>query len=65
MSDVKQRGLGRDFWWFRGGEFLSELGGYAQTLAIAWWVLELTDSAASMSMVLVLKLITGLMSAPC
>lgn len=44
--------LGRDFWCFRIGQIISLLGDSCGGIALAWWVLEKTGSAASMSMVL-------------
>ncbi|RXJ73680.1 hypothetical protein CS022_08035 [Veronia nyctiphanis] len=60
----KNKGLGKDFWCYRGGEFLSDLGTSAQTLAIAWWVLEMTGSAASMATVLVPTMIAQIIFSP-
>ncbi|RXJ73684.1 hypothetical protein CS022_08055 [Veronia nyctiphanis] len=60
----KEEGLGRDFWWYRGGEFLSDLGSSAQTLAVAWWILETTGSAASMATVLVPTILSVLVFSP-
>jgi MFS family permease len=62
--DSKKITLTKDFWWFRGGEFLSDLGTGAHALAVAWWVLEQTGSAASMSMVLVPVTLVRLMASP-
>ncbi|MFD2177484.1 MFS transporter [Veronia pacifica] len=59
-----QKGLGRDFWWYRGGEFLSDLGTSAQTLAVAWWVLDMTGSAASMATVLVPTMLANIIFSP-
>lgn len=44
--------LGRDFWRFRVGQFVSLLGDGCGTIALSWWILGKTGSAAAMSAVL-------------
>lgn len=44
--------LGADFWHFRIGQLVSLLGDSCGNIAMAWWILEKTGSAAQMSMVL-------------
>lgn len=44
--------LGRDFWMFRFGQLASLLGDGCGMIALSWWVLDKTGSAASMSAVL-------------
>jgi MFS family permease len=44
--------LGRDFWMFRFGQLVSLLGDGCGMIALSWWVLDKTGSAASMSAVL-------------
>lgn len=44
--------LGRDFWNYRVGELISLLGDSCSGIALAWWILEKTGSAAVMSTVL-------------
>jgi len=40
--------LGRDFWLYRAGQFISEIGDGCVTVAFAWWILDKTGSAAQM-----------------
>lgn len=44
--------LGKDFWNFRTGQLLSLLGDSCSNIALAWWILDKTHSAAAMSAVL-------------
>ncbi len=44
--------LGLDFWKFRIGQLVSLLGDSCGSIALAWWVLDKTGSAASMSTVI-------------
>ncbi len=44
--------LGRDFWLFRIGQVISVIGDSCGNIALAWWVLDVTGSAAAMSSVL-------------
>lgn len=44
--------LGRDFWLFRSGQFISIIGDACSNIALAWWILDKTGSAAKMSAVL-------------
>lgn len=44
--------LGRSFWVYRFTESLSNLGNMAAMIAMTWWVLEKTDSAATLGAVL-------------
>src|SRR5687768_14599602 len=45
-------GLGRDFWNFRLGQLISLLGDACGSIALAWWVLDRTGSAAEMGSIL-------------
>ena len=45
-------GLGRDFWLFRLGQAISIVGDSCNAIALAWWILDATGSAAAMSAVL-------------
>src|SRR6266851_2751108 len=45
-------GLGRDFWLFRFGQAISIVGDSCGAIALAWWILDATGSAAVMSSVL-------------
>ncbi|HBB67969.1 MAG: hypothetical protein A2X28_00185 [Elusimicrobia bacterium GWA2_56_46] len=44
--------LGRDFWLFRFGQLISVIGDACSNIALAWWILDKTGSAAKMSAVL-------------
>lgn len=44
--------LGRDFWNYRLGQLISLLGDSCSSIALAWWILDKTGSAAAMSSVL-------------
>lgn len=44
--------LGRNFWLFRIGQIVSIIGDSCGSIALAWWILETTGSAAKMSSVL-------------
>lgn len=44
--------LGRDFWNFRLGQLVSVLGDSCGSIALAWWVLDRTGSAAEMGSIL-------------
>lgn len=44
--------LGQDFWLFRFGQVISVIGDSCGNIALAWWVLDVTGSAAAMSSVL-------------
>ena len=42
----------RDFWFFLVGQFISVIGDGAVNIALAWWILDKTGSAMTMSIVL-------------
>ncbi|NVI97309.1 MFS transporter [Myxococcus sp. AM009] len=42
-------GLGRDFWLYRLGQLASVIGDSCNKLALAWWILDETGSAATMA----------------
>ncbi|MGB0452628.1 MAG: MFS transporter [Bacteriovoracaceae bacterium] len=44
--------LGKSFWLFRIGQFISGAGDSINTIAIAWWILEKTGSATVMSSII-------------
>jgi MFS transporter, DHA3 family, macrolide efflux protein len=44
-------GLGRDFWLYRLGQFVSVVGDTCNKLALAWWILSATGSATVMATV--------------
>ncbi|MGZ3773154.1 MAG: MFS transporter [Pseudobdellovibrionaceae bacterium] len=44
--------LGKDFWYYRIGQVVSLLGDSCSNIALAWWILDKTGSAAQMSSVL-------------
>jgi MFS transporter, DHA3 family, macrolide efflux protein len=57
-------GLGRDFWLFRLGQAISIVGDSCGAIALAWWILDATGSAAVMSSVLA-PAYTPTSAAPC
>ncbi|MFH1653599.1 MAG: MFS transporter, partial [Pseudomonadota bacterium] len=53
MFDIKENNtMGRDFWLYRTGQFLSIVGDYCGSIAFAWWILDKTGSAAVMATIL-------------
>ena len=44
--------LGRDFWLFRFGQVMSVIGDSCGNIAMAWWILEETGSAAKMASII-------------
>lgn len=42
--------IGRDFWIFRVGQFISTIGGPFTNIALAWWVLQETQSPGLVSL---------------
>jgi len=52
MAGFFSTALGRDFWNFRLGQLISVLGDACGSIALAWWVLDRTGSAAEMSSIL-------------
>jgi len=60
--------LGRDFWLYRLGQFVSSLGDMCSTVALAWWVLNRTGSgkamAAIMAPAIIVKIMGGLLLGP-
>ncbi|MEK7721597.1 MAG: MFS transporter, partial [Elusimicrobiota bacterium] len=60
--------LGRDFWLYRLGQFVSSLGDMCSTIALAWWVLNKTGSgkamAAIMAPAVIVKIMGGLLLGP-
>lgn len=52
MTELFDFSLGRDFWMFRFGQLVSLLGDGCGMIALSWWVLDKTGSAARMSAVL-------------
>ncbi len=59
-----ESGLGRDFWLYRIGHFISALGDSCTVVAVGWWVLDHTGSAAFMSTVLTAGMLTRLILLP-
>lgn len=51
-NSVFDLSLGRDFWYFRLGQLVSLLGDGCGMIALSWWILGKTGSAAQMSAVL-------------
>jgi MFS transporter, DHA3 family, macrolide efflux protein len=52
MKFLFDSSLGRDFWNYRFGQLISLVGDSCSHIALAWWILEKTGSAAQMSSVL-------------
>ncbi len=44
--------LGKDFWLYRVGQFLSVMGDYCGIIAISWWVLNKTGNARLLSIII-------------
>ena len=44
--------LGRDFWLFQTGQMISTVGDACGSIALAWWILDVTKSPVSMSTIL-------------
>jgi MFS family permease len=44
--------LGRDFWLFRFGQLISVIGDSCGGIALAWWILDVTGSAAAMASII-------------
>ena len=44
--------LGRDFWFYRAGQFVSSIGDICTRLALAWWILNKTGSALAMASIM-------------
>jgi len=49
---VRDDRLGRDFWVFQAGQMISTVGDACGNIALAWWVLDVTQSPVNMSAVL-------------
>ncbi len=56
--------LGADFWNFRLGQLVSLLGDSCGNIAMAWWILEKSGSAAQMSMVLAPAMVVRIILLP-
>lgn len=57
-------GLGADFWYFRLGQLVSLLGDSCGHIALAWWILDKTGSAAQMSLVIAPAMIVRIVLLP-
>src|SRR5258706_7509217 len=44
--------LGRDFWFFQTGQMISTVGDACGTIALTWWILDVTASPGKVSTVL-------------
>lgn len=64
QAEIKQAGLGRDFWIYRLGQSLSLIGDAVGMLALGWWILEKTGSAAIMGTMLAIPMAIGVMLTP-
>ncbi|MDW7549099.1 MFS transporter [Pseudoalteromonas sp. SCSIO 43201] len=63
-STTKKQGLGRDFWIYRLGQSLSLVGDAVGMLALGWWILEKTGSAAVMGTMLAIPMAIGVVLTP-
>ncbi|MFA6584733.1 MAG: MFS transporter [Elusimicrobiaceae bacterium] len=52
MMKLSWGALGRDFWLFRFGQVISVIGESCGSVALAWWILDATGSAAKMASVI-------------
>ncbi len=52
IKNIFGSSLGKDFWNFRIGQVVSLLGDSCSNIALAWWILDKTGSAAQMSSVI-------------
>ncbi len=64
LSALFDFSLGRDFWNYRFGQLVSLLGDSCSHIALAWWILEKTESAAAMSSVLAPAMVTRIVLLP-
>ena len=60
----KNVGLGRDFWVYRVGQCFSLLGDSIGMLALGWWILEKSGSAAVMGGMLAVPMAIGVILMP-
>lgn len=63
-SELNKKGLGRDFWVYRLGQSLSLIGDAVGMLALGWWILEKTGSAAIMGTMLAIPMAIGVILTP-
>ena len=64
MKKLFDSSLGRDFWNYRLGQVVSLLGDSCSNIALAWWILDKTGSAAAMSSVLAPAMVTRIFLMP-
>ncbi|WDE05303.1 MFS transporter [Thalassomonas viridans] len=62
--DNNKTGLGRDFWIYRLGQCFSLMGDSIGLLALGWWILEKTGSAAVMGSLLAVPMAIGVILTP-
>jgi len=56
--------LGRDFWLYRGGQAVSVIGDSCGLIAMSWWILTATGSAAKMSYIMAPMLLARIVLLP-
>ncbi len=56
--------LGRDFWLYRSGQFISSLGDICASIALAWWVLHKTGSGTAMASIMMPAMLLRIFSLP-
>ena len=61
---MKNKGLGRDFWLYRSGQLVSIVGDSCGMIALSWWILEATGSAAKMSSIIAPAMFARVILAP-
>ena len=64
MISLNTLTLGRSFWLFRAGQFISILGNISSGIALSWWVLEKTGSAKELAFIFVPVMILQLTVLP-
>lgn len=64
LKNIFDSSLGKDFWNYRIGQVVSLLGDSCSNIALAWWILEKTGSAAQMSSVLAPAMLARILLMP-
>lgn len=55
------KGLGLNFWLFRYSQIMTKMGYYSSSFAILWWVLDNYRTASSVTLIIALPMLTGIM----
>jgi MFS family permease len=64
IAKIFDSSLGKDFWNYRIGQVISLLGDSCSNIALAWWILDKTGSAAQMSSVVAPAMIVRIFMGP-